>query len=81
METINKLLKKQAPKTNRRNALHGDETPDADGNRVGPLYVRWVSSKEGTRLAVPQQMLVAPAGQLFIGPGASAGGKMVQEVS
>jgi len=85
METINKLLKKQAPKTNRRNALQGDETPDSEGNRSGPLFVRWVSTKEGSRIAVPNEMLIAPVGQVFIGPGRAAGGlaggKMVQEVS
>ena len=31
METINKLLKKQAPKTNRKAQL-GDETPDGEHN-------------------------------------------------
>jgi hypothetical protein len=78
METINKLLKKQAPKINRR-AAHGDETPDGDGfPRANPRFVRWVSSKAGNVVGVPDEMLVGPAGKAF---GGLAGGKMVEEVS
>ncbi|KAK4140891.1 PAPA-1-like conserved region-domain-containing protein [Dichotomopilus funicola] len=53
METINKLLKKQAPKTTRKNAAllaAGDETPDGEGGtghqRADPMFVRWVSSSK-----------------------------------
>lgn len=83
METINKLLKKQAPKTNRRNAiLAGDETPDQEGSRADPMFVRWVSTKEGSRVGVPDEMLIGPTGRLFVGGGTGLpGGKMVQEVS
>lgn len=77
METINKLLKKQAPKTNRRTALAGDETPDSE-QRADPVFVRWVNTKEGSRLAVPDEMLLGPIGQVFGGIGS---GKMVEEVS
>ncbi|KAK3314922.1 PAPA-1-like conserved region-domain-containing protein [Apodospora peruviana] len=81
METINKLLKKQAPKTNRRNALlAGDETPD-EMNRADPLFVRWISSKDGNRIAVPDEMLIGPSGRLFGARGTGSGGKLVQEVS
>ncbi|KAM7183506.1 PAPA-1-like conserved region domain containing protein [Naviculisporaceae sp. PSN 640] len=84
METINKLLKKQAPKTNRRNAiLAGDETPNEEPARADPTFIRWVSTKEGSRVAVPDEMLIGPAGRLFMGGGGKGlpGGKMVQEVS
>ncbi len=78
METINKLLKKQAPKTNRRTALAGDETPDGDSNRANPVFVRWVSTKDGNAVAVPEEILIGPAGRPFRG---LAPGKMVEEVS
>jgi Ino eighty subunit 2 len=82
METINKLLKKQAPKTTRKNALlaAGDETPDGDAQRADPMFVRWVSTKAGNRVAVPDEVLAGPAGRVFAG-GAGRMGKMVEEVS
>ncbi|KAM7194092.1 PAPA-1-like conserved region domain containing protein [Rhypophila sp. PSN 637] len=83
METINKLLKKQAPKTTRRNAmLAGDETPE-ESARADPMFIRWVSTKEGNRVAVPDEMLIGPVGRVFLGGGGTglSGGKMVQEVS
>lgn len=88
METINKLLKKQAPKTTRKAALlaAGDETPDTEPQRADPMFVRWVSNKEGSRVAVPDELLIGPAGRVFGGPGPGVGvglggGKMVEEVS
>jgi Ino eighty subunit 2 len=82
METINKLLKKQAPKTNRRNALlAGDETPDTDVQRANPLFVRWTSTEGGNRVAVPDEMLSGPAGRVFLGGGRLSSGKIVEEVS
>ncbi|KAK1830752.1 PAPA-1-like conserved region-domain-containing protein [Podospora conica] len=81
METINKLLKKQAPKTNRRHALAGYETPDGESNRADPLFVRWVSSKDGNRIGVPDDMVIGPVGRVFLGGAGLARGKMVEEVS
>jgi len=80
-ETIDKLLKKQAPKTNRRHALAGDETPDSESNRADPLFIRWVSSKDGNRIGVPDDMVIGPAGRAFLGGGGLGRGKMVEEVS
>lgn len=80
METINKLLKKQAPKTTRRNAMAGDETPAEEQQRADPLFVRWVNNKDGSRVSVPDEQLVGPAGRVFLG-GGLASGKMVEEVS
>ncbi|KAK4228391.1 PAPA-1-like conserved region-domain-containing protein [Podospora fimiseda] len=91
METINKLLKKQAPKTNRRAA--GNETPaegiGADGHPLADQFlVRWISTKDGSRVAVPGEILNGPAGQVFSGSvkmdGGGTGlarGKMVEEVA
>lgn len=91
-ETINKLLKKQASKTNKKGLQSiGEEEQDADGfRRPNPVFIRWVSSKEGERIAVPGEMLDGPAGRLFAkavrpsgtGPTAvAAPKKMVEEVS
>lgn len=78
METINKLLKKQAPKASRKNP--GDENSDGDGNRPSPVFVRWISNKDGSRIAVPEEMLAAPAGKVFV-PSGLKSGKMVEEVA
>lgn len=81
METINKLLKKQAPKTNRRHALAGYDTPDGESNRADPLFVRWVSTKDGNRIGVPDDMVIGPVGRAFLGGAGLPKGKMVEEVS
>lgn len=75
METINKLLKKQAPKVNRKAAGASGE----ESNRPDPVFIRWVSNKSGVRVAVTEEMLDSPAGQVF-GPPKLQPGKMVQEV-
>jgi Ino eighty subunit 2 len=71
METINKLLKKQAPKTNARrrdfNPIPGDATPDSEGQKPNPLFVRWVSNKDGNRIGIPEEWLEGPVGAIFIG--------------
>jgi Ino eighty subunit 2 len=74
METINKLLKKQAPKTNaRRKDLNGtDENPDA-GMKPNPIFIRWTSNKDGNIISVPGEVTGGPLGPLF-------GTRMVQEV-
>lgn len=88
METINKLLKKQAPKTNARrnimNNIAGDATPDSEGQKANPLFVRWVSNKDGNRIGVPEEWMESPVGSLFQGgvkqDGAGMGRKLIQEV-
>ncbi|KAI9643003.1 hypothetical protein NHQ30_008737 [Ciborinia camelliae] len=89
METINKLLKKQAPKTNaRRKDLNGpvvDATPEGEPQKPNPLFVRWVSNKDGNRIGVPEEWMEGPVGALFQGgvkaSGNGMGGKLIQEVS
>ncbi|OBT76147.1 hypothetical protein VF21_04826 [Pseudogymnoascus sp. 05NY08] len=82
METINKLLKKQAPKTNARrrdlNGLTGEIGPDGEPGKPNSAYVRWISSKEGNRIGVPREMVEGPVGRLFGGGG--GGGRVVEEV-
>ena len=86
METINKLLKKQAPKTNARrrdfNNIPGDSTPDSEGQKANPLFIRWVSNKDGNRIGVPEEWIEAPVGAIFVGgQKAGTGRKLIQEVS
>ncbi|KND92698.1 INO80 complex subunit 2 [Tolypocladium ophioglossoides CBS 100239] len=79
METINKLLKKQAPKISRKAVARGGSA-DEDELRANPIFVRWVSTKDGSQVSVPQEMLAGPAGWVFA-KGRLAPGKMVQEVA
>lgn len=79
LETINKLLKKQAPKGKGRHPLAGEETSGEEVQRASPTYIRWISSREGSRVAIPDDMVAGPMGQVFgLRPG--GGGKMVEEV-
>ncbi|POS85588.1 hypothetical protein EPUL_002473, partial [Erysiphe pulchra] len=66
LETINKLLKKQAPKTNTRRrelnvAIVGVDTPDdTESQKPNPMFVRWVSNKHGNRIGVPEEWIDSP---------------------
>ena len=70
METINKLLQKQAPKGKGKAAGEGGDGQDAaDAANVPPaVFVRWTSNAQGSRVGVPRQMLDGPAGAVFGGP-------------
>ncbi|PBP17371.1 PAPA-1-like conserved region family protein [Diplocarpon rosae] len=86
METINKLLKKQAPKTNARRSImnavdSGTGNADVEGLQPNPGFVRWVSNKDGNRIGVPKEWLDAPVGEVFKGGGKGLGGKLITEVS
>lgn len=79
METINKLLKKQAPKTSKKGR---GTSPDADAKPAETL-IRWVTNKAGSKLAVPDEIMGGPVGEVFGPPSkvAAAGSKMVEEVA
>ena len=82
METINKLLKKQAPKINRKAAAARGATPEDDQPKADPLFIRWVSSKGGVSVSVPEDIVTGPAGRVFAKAGGGlASGKMVEEVA
>lgn len=85
METINKLLKKQAPKTNaRRKDLNGEATPDnTEAPKANPMFIRWISNKDGNRIGVPEEWLDAPVGGVFRDSvkASGMGGKLIEEVS
>lgn len=78
METINKLLKKQAPKTTKKGAM-GDDMAEGEFAKPNPIFVRWVSGKNGITVSVPEEILEGPAGRVFGGVGRGSG-KMVEEV-
>lgn len=90
-ETINKLLKKQAGKTNRKNlgAIGEDEAEAEDeSKKPSAIFIRYTSTRDGSYVAVPQEIMEGPAGRLFSNPvrpapGSGFGGprKMVEEVS
>lgn len=84
MDTINRLLKKQAPK--RRGKISaveiaaGAETPEVSAGdeveRPDPAFVRWVSDQNGYRLGVPAEWKGMPVGALF----GETGWRAVEEV-
>lgn len=78
METINKLLKKQAPKINRKAAAAEQEQ---DSQKANPIFIRWVSNKSGNRVAVPEEIIEGPAGALFGDKTQPSLGKPVVEVA
>lgn len=87
MDTINKLLKKPAPKRRTRAEIIAQQqadmiaTPgaeDGEEERPDPLFVRWVSNASGSRVGVPEEWMEAPVGEVFRAPGS---GRLVEEVS
>ncbi|KAJ9209163.1 hypothetical protein DTO021D3_471 [Paecilomyces variotii] len=87
MDTINRLLKKQAPKRRgRAAATEAEGTPTVqeppEPPKPDPTMIRWVSGSNGVcRVAVPEELFGTPAGRLF-GEAPSSNGqrKLVEEV-
>lgn len=83
MDTINKLLKKPAPKRRTRAEMEAaraaELTPSAEDGEEKPdgLYLRWVNNASGSRVGVPDEWLDAPIGDAF----SSGNGRMVEEVA
>ncbi|KAK2810598.1 hypothetical protein FQN50_002855 [Emmonsiellopsis sp. PD_5] len=75
MDTINKLLKKQAPK--RRGKISAAETAAGAGDttprtqepqepeKAEPTMIRYVSNRDGCRVGVPDEWFGTPAGRIF----------------
>lgn len=86
MDTINRLLKKQAPK--RRGKIsaaeisaqdRGDDSASPPGEAIAPanpVFVRWVSDRDGCMIGVPAEWLGGPVGRVFGG----GRGRAVEEV-
>ncbi|KAL7928682.1 PAPA-1-like conserved region domain-containing protein [Trichoderma chlorosporum] len=79
METINKLLKKQAPKINRKAAAA--DAQESDLQKANPIFIRWVSNKSGNRVGVPDDVIEGPAGAVFGDKPQPSLGKPVVEVA
>ncbi|KAL4803541.1 PAPA-1-like conserved region-domain-containing protein [Aspergillus unguis] len=83
MDTINRLLRKQAPKRRGRipaaeaaeNAAADQETA-AEYEPVDTTMARWISGREGSRVAIPEDWVGTPAGRIFGGTPR----KLVEEV-
>ena len=91
MDTINRLLKKQAPKRRGKisqaeitaNAAAGADSAPSEKPEVenaNPVYVRWISDAKGCRVGVPEEWLEGPAGRVFGGSAMGGSGKLVEEV-
>lgn len=93
MDTINRLLKKQAPK--RRGKISGAELQSADPadptsttaaqepevEKPNPVFTRWISNAQGIRLGVPSEWEGTGAGKVFEGGGGKGWvGRFVEEV-
>lgn len=89
LDTINRLLKKQAPKRRGKisaaeitaDALAPQEVSNVEVEKANPVYVRWVSDRDGSRVGVPSEWLEDglenTIGKVFVGSGPR---KMVEEV-
>lgn len=87
MDTINRLLKKQAPKRRGKisqaeidaNAAAGEDFEEPEVERANPLFTRWISDAKGVRLGVPGEWFDGPVGNVFRGAPAAAR-PLVEEV-
>ncbi|KAL8768601.1 MAG: hypothetical protein Q9194_005656, partial [Teloschistes cf. exilis] len=67
LDTINRLLKKQAPKRRGKisaaeitaDAMAPQETPEVEYEKANPVYVRWVSDSNGSRLLYGWRVFMA----------------------
>lgn len=88
MDTINKLLKKQAPK--RRGKVSAAETAEdvtpqqvqesQDVDEPEPTMLRYVFNRSGCRVGVPEKWLGSPAGSVFGPAGQTGPSKLIEEV-
>jgi Ino eighty subunit 2 len=86
MDTINRLLKKQPPK--RRGRLAAAETgaegtPDVapEPPKADPTMIRWVSTRDAFKVAVPEELFETPVARAFGQvPPTNGNRKLVEEV-
>lgn len=89
MDTINRLLKKQAPKRRGKAQIDADaagEEQDIDYERAPPLYTRYIQTAESSQIALPEEWLQSPVGELLTQSKPATvktpfAGRMVQEVA
>jgi Ino eighty subunit 2 len=86
MDTINRLLKKQAPKRRGRFPVAdaaADGTPDVLGEteKADPTMIRWINTRDSCKVALPEDILGTPVAQAFGDLSkAPSGRKLVEEV-
>jgi Ino eighty subunit 2 len=91
MDTINRLLKKQAPKRRGRAAAtvldavgESGAEEEQEPEKAPALYTRYVQNANGVSLAIPEEWLEAPVGEIFKNPVKNPpvnwSGRMVAEV-
>jgi Ino eighty subunit 2 len=93
MDTINRLLKKQAPKRRKRAEIEADRIAeglangDEDGApRASSIFVRSIQTAEGSKLAIPEDWIGTPFAPFLTevvpaGPTRPYSGRMVEEVA
>ncbi|KAF2262371.1 hypothetical protein CC78DRAFT_534863 [Lojkania enalia] len=89
MDTINRLLKKQPPKRQRRviqDLAESGQEEEPEVEKANPLYVHYTQNANGVSLGIPEEWLQAPTGNIFTGKLAPASnrplrGRMVEEVA
>lgn len=89
MDTINRLLKKQAPKRRRKADIEADriaEEGEDEGPKAPAIYVRYIQTTEGSMLGVPEEWINAPFGPFLSDPTPAVSrtpwnGRMVEEVA
>jgi Ino eighty subunit 2 len=98
MDTINRLLKKQVPKRRGRAAAatldavaESGAEEEQEFEKPPAVYARYVQSINGSSLAIPDEWVSSPAGELFSrvvakskkaeGESITWSGKMVEEVA
>jgi Ino eighty subunit 2 len=93
MDTINRLLKKQAPKRRKRAEIEADRIAEGLANgdddgypRASSVFARCIQTAEGTKLAIPEDWIGAPFAPFLTeaepaGPARRYSGRMVEEVA
>jgi len=85
MDTINRLLKKQAPKRRGRVPVAetaAEATPDVppEPQKPDPTMIRWVNSRDGCKVAVPDELFGTPVARVFGEAPSNGNRKLVEEV-
>ncbi|KAB2579206.1 INO80 complex subunit 2 [Lasiodiplodia theobromae] len=89
MDTINRLLKKQAPKRRGKAQIDADaagEEQEIEEERAPALWVRYIQTAESSQIAVPHDWVESPLGELMTKSRPATvktpfAGRMVQEVA
>ncbi|KAF2017183.1 PAPA-1-domain-containing protein [Aaosphaeria arxii CBS 175.79] len=88
LDTINRLLKRQPSKRQKKiqEITEDDQENEPEVEKIDPLYVRYIQNANGTSMAIPEEWLQSPAGNVFAGTPAKPsnrpyGRRMVEEVA